>query len=149
MPEPLVCRGVNEPYGQVGYLGGFRLRLFIANLGKIKLDTKRLPVRKVGKRREVVDLLAPAGRGEIMDGTVGGGGHALALLERYPECRILAVDRYTVPSNSEQKSGIAPLRERLQAEVDARYGHANRRVLVTSGTSGALVLARRGRVSPS
>jgi 16S rRNA (cytosine1402-N4)-methyltransferase len=43
--------------------------------------------------REVVTLMEPAGRGEIMDGTVGGAGHALALLERYPECRILAVDR--------------------------------------------------------
>ncbi|MEX1257030.1 MAG: 16S rRNA (cytosine(1402)-N(4))-methyltransferase RsmH [Gemmatimonadota bacterium] len=43
--------------------------------------------------REVVNLMEPAGRGEIMDGTAGGGGHTLALLERYPECRILAVDR--------------------------------------------------------
>jgi aspartate/methionine/tyrosine aminotransferase len=44
--------------------------------------------------------------------------------------------------------GIAPLRERLQAEVDARYGHADRRVLVTSGTSGALVLALMTLVNP-
>ncbi len=42
---------------------------------------------------EVLAHLEPARHGEIMDGTVGGGGHSRALLERYPSCRILAVDR--------------------------------------------------------
>ena len=37
--------------------------------------------------------------------------------------------------------GIPALREALQARIDAEYGHDDRRVLVTSGTSGALVLA--------
>src|ERR1041385_8411014 len=40
-----------------------------------------------------------------------------------------------------QTQGIAPLLEKLQARVSADYGHEHRRVLVTSGTSGALVLA--------
>jgi aspartate aminotransferase/aminotransferase len=44
--------------------------------------------------------------------------------------------------------GIAELRARLQAAVDARYRHADRRVLVTSGTSGALVLAVLAMVNP-
>lgn len=44
--------------------------------------------------------------------------------------------------------GVPALRERLQAEVDQRYGHANRRVLVTSGTSGALVLSLLAMVDP-
>ena len=44
--------------------------------------------------------------------------------------------------------GIAELRERLQARVDAELGHADRRVLVTSGTSGALVLAILALVNP-
>lgn len=44
--------------------------------------------------------------------------------------------------------GITSLRERLQAEVDARYGHVDRRVLVTSGTSGALVLALMTLINP-
>ena len=44
--------------------------------------------------------------------------------------------------------GIPPLREALQARVDAEYGHADRRVLVTSGTSGALVLAMLALVDP-
>ena len=44
--------------------------------------------------------------------------------------------------------GVPALRERLQADVDARYGHADRRVLVTSGTSGALVLSLLAMVDP-
>jgi aspartate/methionine/tyrosine aminotransferase len=44
--------------------------------------------------------------------------------------------------------GIAELRAKLQAAVDERYRHADRRVLVTSGTSGALVLAVLAMVNP-
>src|SRR6476620_2951950 len=40
-----------------------------------------------------------------------------------------------------QTQGIAELRAKLQARVDAEYRLVDRRVLVTSGTSGALVLA--------
>lgn len=42
---------------------------------------------------ETMDLLRPDGNGLYLDGTVGGGGHALLLLERCPRCRLLAVDR--------------------------------------------------------
>jgi len=43
---------------------------------------------------EVVEFLRDSPpEGEIMDGTVGGGGHARAILERIPDSRILAVDR--------------------------------------------------------
>lgn len=44
--------------------------------------------------------------------------------------------------------GIAPLRERLLADVQKQYAHGDRRVLVTSGTSGALVLALMSVVNP-
>ncbi|MCA9257993.1 MAG: aminotransferase class I/II-fold pyridoxal phosphate-dependent enzyme, partial [Planctomycetales bacterium] len=44
--------------------------------------------------------------------------------------------------------GIPPLREAVQAAVDAEYGHDDRRVLITSGTSGALVLAILALVDP-
>lgn len=45
--------------------------------------------------------------------------------------------------------GIPALRERLQADVDAQYGHADRRVMVTSGAGGALTLAIMALVDPN
>ena len=42
---------------------------------------------------EVIQLLEPAGAGLYLDGTVGGGGHTRQILERCPDCRVLAVDR--------------------------------------------------------
>src|SRR6476659_2434608 len=44
--------------------------------------------------------------------------------------------------------GIAPLRERLRADVKQRYGHADRDVFISSGTSGGLVLAMFAMVDP-
>ncbi len=44
--------------------------------------------------------------------------------------------------------GIAPLREKLQARIDAQYKHVARQVFVTSGTSGGLVLAILALVNP-
>lgn len=42
---------------------------------------------------EVIRLLGPQGSGLYLDGTVGGGGHTRQILERCPQCRVLAVDR--------------------------------------------------------
>jgi 16S rRNA (cytosine1402-N4)-methyltransferase len=42
---------------------------------------------------EVVDALAPVPAGLIVDGTVGGGGHAGALLEAHPDSVVLGLDR--------------------------------------------------------
>ncbi|MGI9455076.1 MAG: pyridoxal phosphate-dependent aminotransferase [Aeoliella sp.] len=44
--------------------------------------------------------------------------------------------------------GVPALRERLQSDVDNEWNHADRHVLVTSGTSGALVLALLAMVDP-
>jgi aspartate aminotransferase/aminotransferase len=44
--------------------------------------------------------------------------------------------------------GIAELRTALQSRIDAEYRHADRRLLVTSGTSGALVLAVLAMINP-
>jgi aspartate aminotransferase/aminotransferase len=44
--------------------------------------------------------------------------------------------------------GIAPLREKIEAAVSEAYGHADRRVFVTSGTSGGLMLALSTLVNP-
>src|SRR5258708_3732023 len=43
---------------------------------------------------EVVDFLRPArDEGTLVDATVGLGGHAEALLSRYPSIRLIAIDR--------------------------------------------------------
>jgi aspartate/methionine/tyrosine aminotransferase len=47
-----------------------------------------------------------------------------------------------------QTQGIPDLRERLQELIQKQYGQDDRRVLVTSGTSGALVLAMLALVDP-
>ncbi|QDV71794.1 Putative N-acetyl-LL-diaminopimelate aminotransferase [Rosistilla carotiformis] len=47
-----------------------------------------------------------------------------------------------------QTQGIAPLRDKLQSQLDAQYGHADRKVFVTSGTSGGLVLSMFAMVNP-
>jgi 16S rRNA (cytosine1402-N4)-methyltransferase len=43
--------------------------------------------------REVVELLEPVPAGVVVDGTVGGGGHARALLEARPDLRLVGIDR--------------------------------------------------------
>jgi len=47
-----------------------------------------------------------------------------------------------------QTQGIAPLRETIQSRVDAEYGHTDRRVFISSGTSGGLMLALCTLVDP-
>ncbi len=44
---------------------------------------------------EVVELFAPTPGGWALDATVGGGGHARALLEAHPHLRVLGLDRDT------------------------------------------------------
>ncbi len=44
--------------------------------------------------------------------------------------------------------GMPVLREKLQAKIEQDYGHADRRVFVASGSSGALVLAMMALVNP-
>jgi 16S rRNA (cytosine1402-N4)-methyltransferase len=42
---------------------------------------------------EVLDLFEPAATGLVVDGTYGGGGHSAALLGRYPQMRVIGIDR--------------------------------------------------------
>lgn len=47
-----------------------------------------------------------------------------------------------------QTQGIAPLRERLAADIAAAYPQSERGLLITSGTSGGLVLAMLALINP-
>jgi len=44
--------------------------------------------------------------------------------------------------------GLPALREKLQAKIDKQYGHADRKVFVTSGTSGGLSLLLWSLINP-
>ena len=44
--------------------------------------------------------------------------------------------------------GIPTLREALQEHIDQEYGHDDRRVAITSGTSGGLVLSMLAMIDP-
>lgn len=47
-----------------------------------------------------------------------------------------------------QTQGIAPLIEKIQTQVDGQYGHGDRKVFISSGTSGALMLSLSVLVNP-
>lgn len=87
--------------------------------------------------REVLDLLDPR-EGLFLDGTVGGGGHARALLERCGSCRLLAVDRDPEALEAARRA-LAPWRERVRF-VHARFDTAvNDPEVKDRGLSGALL----------
>jgi 16S rRNA (cytosine1402-N4)-methyltransferase len=55
----------------------------------VEAEFSHLPVMG----REVVELLLPVPAGLIVDGTVGGAGHAALLLDARPDVRVLGLDR--------------------------------------------------------
>ena len=60
-----------------------------------------------------------------------------------------AVEAITTGRNGySATAGIAPLRQKLQSRIDQQLGHTDRQVLVTSGTSGGIVLAMMALVNP-
>ncbi len=70
---------------------------------------------------ESIDLLAPRADGFYVDGTVGGGGHALLLLEACGGCRLLAVDR-DPEAIAEARERLAEFRGRVRF-LHARFDH--------------------------
>ena len=65
-----------------------------------------------------------------------------------------AVQQAAIEAITSGKNGYTPtqglpvLRDKLQTEIDERYGHDDRQVSVTSGTSGGLVMALFALVNP-
>ncbi|MDT8340507.1 MAG: 16S rRNA (cytosine(1402)-N(4))-methyltransferase RsmH [Longimicrobiales bacterium] len=87
---------------------------------------------------EVVDRLAPHGDGLYLDGTVGGGGHALLILEACPTCRLLAVDR-DPEALVAARARLAPWGDRVRF-LQARFDQAPEDAEVQeAGLDGALL----------
>lgn len=77
---------------------------------------------------EVLELFAPMADGLIVDGTLGGAGHSVALLEAYPAMRILGLDRDADAISN------APRHDRLDV-VQANYGDLDRVLVDQFGTA--------------
>lgn len=66
-----------------------------------------------------------------------------------PEVRTACIDAIESRKNGYALTqGMPVLRDKLQAKMDADYGHPDRRVFISSGTSGGLVLAMLSLVNP-
>ncbi|MDQ1519402.1 MAG: rRNA (cytosine1402-N4)-methyltransferase [Actinomycetota bacterium] len=76
--------------------------------------------------REVVELLLPVPTGLVIDATVGGAGHAAAVLDARPDLSLLGIDR--------DAAAVAVARSRL-----ARFG--DRAVVVHGGFEGMARIA--------
>jgi len=68
---------------------------------------------------EVVGFLLSAGPGVFFDGTLGGGGHARALLEACPTCELIGVDR-DPEAQAEGARTLAPFQDRVRL-IHARF----------------------------
>ncbi len=66
-----------------------------------------------------------------------------------PAARAAAIDAIGSRKNAYSLTqGVPTLREKLQAQVQQEFGHADRSLFVTSGTSGGLFLAMMSLVNP-
>lgn len=87
---------------------------------------------------EVLAYLEPRGEGLFLDGTLGGGGHTLRILEACAGCRVVAVDR-DPEALAEAEVVLAPLRDRVRlrhCRFDAAVDDAEIR---DRGLDGALL----------
>jgi 16S rRNA (cytosine1402-N4)-methyltransferase len=87
---------------------------------------------------EVLEVLEGAQEGTILDGTLGGGGHAEAMLSRWPQCRVLGVDR---DSDAVESAGrqLEPFADRVRI-LEMRFDQAMDDAKVKKeGLKGALL----------
>ena len=62
---------------------------------------------------EIVELFGSVPAGFVLDATLGGGGHAAALLERWPHLKVLGLDRDERALRAAQ-ARLAPFGDRVQ-----------------------------------
>jgi len=83
-------------------------------------------------QREVVELLAPVPTGVVVDATLGGGGHARAVLEARPDLRILGIDRDPAAVEAAAET-LAPFGNRARI---VRGGFEHLAAIVREATEG-------------
>jgi 16S rRNA (cytosine1402-N4)-methyltransferase len=84
---------------------------------------------------EVVELFAPVPPGVLVDLTLGGGGHAAALLRAHPHLRVVGIDR-DEDALAEAGAVLAPFGDRVLGLHHARFDQVAR--LVGGPVSGVL-----------
>lgn len=87
---------------------------------------------------EVLAHLRPERGGVYLDGTLGGGGHTEAILERGPEARVVGVDR-DPDALAEAGARLARFGERLRL-VRANFAEATEEAGVAPGTLAGVLL---------
>ena len=68
---------------------------------------------------EIVEVFATVPAGTLVDGTVGGGGHAFALLERHDHLRVVGIDRDRAAVEA-ARARLAPFGDRAEV-VQQRF----------------------------
>lgn len=87
---------------------------------------------------EVLEALEEAREGTILDGTLGGGGHAEAMLTRWPSCRLVGVDRDPEALEAARKR-LLPFQDRVRI-LEMRFDQVVKDAEVKeTGLAGALL----------
>jgi 16S rRNA (cytosine1402-N4)-methyltransferase len=79
-------------------------------------DSYHVPVLE----SEIIELFVSQGAGVVLDATLGGGGHAAALLRAAPQLRVLGIDR-DPDARDASRSRLTPFEGRVRI-VDATFG---------------------------
>jgi len=87
---------------------------------------------------EILEALGTAQEGTILDGTLGGGGHAETILRSWPRCRVVGVDRDPEALKNATER-LSPFSDRVRY-LEMRFDHAMDDAKVKEdGLDGALL----------